>query len=391
MKTKKQLHREKQLKSNTFKKTKNEQRKDVLPKSVKAKKKKTNGLVTAEKELNFKASDMMDMLNSDSESDHEVDIPASKRQKIDHSDDELSFEGDSDHESDNSELGDEELEQIELKQKKSSRDEALNNKRVKELLPIKTKGGLLMTRTTEEPKEHSLIIDEKQMDIDDNDDASERVEKTSQGSFKQKKIFSATELLRERQKELEGKKFQIGKFCSGITENPEDKVGNLKTLLEFLQDTDADEKRNLLSVRKLTMFSLTEVFKDITPDYKIGIVDLENQKVKKDTLARVTFENELLKYYKNFLRELENISKALKPGKYSKRPSKESINLAESAIYCLCEILQTHPYFNFNTNIAQLLVTYLNCFNSYCRKLINETFIKIFKTDKRLDLTLHVI
>lgn len=337
----------------------------------------------------FKASDIYDMLNNDSDNDSIDDQIPIKRQKIENSDGDMSDDSFDDHEDEEDDLSDGELERIEIEQQKSSRNHAIASKSLKELLPIKTKSGLMPRTEIETPQIVSKVLPEV------NDELKEVVSakqsrKVEQQQKTGKKILSAMELIQERQRELENQKFRIGKLSSGITENPEDKIGNLKLLLQLLPDIGADQKRNLLSVRKIAMFSLAEIFKDIIPDYKIGIVDLESQKVKKDTLARVTYENELLKYFKKFLRELETILKALKPGKYSKRPTKESINIGESAVFCLCEILQAHPYFNFNTNIAQLLVIYLNCSNSKCRKVINETFIKIFKTDKRHDLTLHV-
>lgn len=87
---------------------------------------------------------------------------------------------------------------------------------------------------------------------------------------------------------------------------------------------------------------------------------------------------------------MENITKSFQRRKYGPRPSRESLVLAEVAVQCLCELLTVHPYFNYSTNIAQLLVTLLNCQNSNVRDVIHKTFVKLFKTDKRLDLTLHV-
>ncbi|XP_070493392.1 nucleolar complex protein 3 [Chironomus tepperi] len=396
LKSKKQLNREKQIKSNIFKKSNNEKRNETLQKDNKVKKKKSksekkeNVLEPAMRGKDIKASDIYDMLSNESDNDSIDDQIPIKRQKIEHSDEEMSDSSFDDEEEEEEDLSDGELEKIEIEQQTTSRNQAKSSKNVKELLPIKTKSGL-MPRTEIATPQIDSKVSSGVNDIVKDVVPIKQNQKTEQQQKTGKKILSAMELIQERERELENQKFRIGKLCSGITENPEDKIGNLKILLQLLPDVGADQKRNLLSVRKITMFSLAEIFKDIIPDYKIGIVDLENQKVKKDTLARVTYENELLKYYKKFLRELETILKALKPGKFSKRPSKESINIAESAVFCLCEILQAHPYFNFNTNIAQLLVIYLNCSNSKCRKLINETFIKIFKTDKRLDLTLHIV
>lgn len=64
--------------------------------------------------------------------------------------------------------------------------------------------------------------------------------------------------------------------------------------------------------------------------------------------------------------------------------------LAEIAIQCLCDLLSEHPYFNFSTNVVQLLVALLNNRDEKIRTPVYKCFTGIFKTDKRLDLTKHV-
>lgn len=113
--------------------------------------------------------------------------------------------------------------------------------------------------------------------------------------------------------------------------------------------------------------------------------------VKKVTLQRVNYEKDLLGYYKRFLTKMERLTSKLKIKRFQTlRASKQDVILAELAVQCLCELLTEHPYFNFSTNVAQLLVALLNTQNETIRTFVYKCFTGIFKTDKRLDLTRHV-
>lgn len=338
------------------------------------------------------------MMENESSDDEEMSANPTKRQRLDSidSNSEMSFE--SDEQVDESE-DEETMKKMELQQRKAGAFQAEESKKMKEMLPIKTKSGVIprlvedlrKAQHTEESDEEMEIEESKPLTNKDDEDTDEEILNQKQEKMKKKGAVSAAELLMEREQELQRQKFRIGVICSGLLEKPEEKVKNFGVLLDLMLEFSKENEPTMLSVRKLAMISLVEVFKDINPDYKLGVVDLEQQKVKKDTLARVTYENELLKYYKNYLRNLEHITKALKPKKYEARPTRERIDLAEIAVQCLCELLITSPYFNFSTNIAQLLVTLLNAYNQNVRKKIHECFTKTFKTDKRLDLTLHIV
>lgn len=401
MKSKKQLHREKQVKTNIFKKSKTAQRKEELNKPVdkKVKKKehpKKNGEA---KERVLKASDVFDMLRDSSDEESER---IAKRPRF-NSGSEGSQGSDSD-DSENESETEEMMQHMEMEQQMNSKIEAGATMKMKELLPIKTKTGVV-PRLVEDSKKKLPVVEsdddgdsDESMEMeeeDSNKDSDEEIIELGQSKNQQhqqkKKMLSGTELLLELEEEMQRQRFRIGVISSGILEKPEEKVKNIGALLSLMTMFGPGKEENLVSTRKLAMISLVEVFKDIVPDYKVGVVDLGQQKVKKDTLARVAYENELLKFYKNYLRELENITKALKRRKFGPRPSKESVALAVVSVQCLCEALLSQPYFNFSTNIAQLLVTFLNCPNEVVRKKIHETFVKLFKTDKRMDITRHVV
>lgn len=107
--------------------------------------------------------------------------------------------------------------------------------------------------------------------------------------------------------------------------------------------------------------------------------------VRKNTMERISFENNLLQHYKKYLQKLEKMSSLL-----SRRTTREFTKLGECAVTCMCELLLAHPYFNYSQNISQLLVYLLNCNVPPTRKRILECFQEIFKTDRKFELTLFV-
>lgn len=56
----------------------------------------------------------------------------------------------------------------------------------------------------------------------------------------------------------------------------------------------------------------------------------------------------------------------------------------------MCELLISHSYFNYAVNIGHLLTLYLDNKNVNVRKKVEETFIKIFKEDKKGTISLVV-
>uniref|UniRef100_A0A336M7G6 Nucleolar complex protein 3 homolog n=2 Tax=Culicoides sonorensis TaxID=179676 RepID=A0A336M7G6_CULSO len=292
-----------------------------------------------------------------------------------------------------------------------------NNKEMRELLPIKTKQGLIPRETDiiikknkkseknkkcepepePESNENEDIFrsdDEANDDQDSDNDILESLDKIIKPPSVPKDIvkLSTADLLAERQETIESLKFKIGVLCSGILEKPEEKIKNLTILMHMIDEKNKEGRVNFFTIRKMSILSLMEIFKDIIPEYKVGVVDLETQKVKKITLQRVNYEKDLLGYYKRFLTKMERLTSKLKVKRFQTlKASKQDIILAELAVQCLCELLSEHPYFNYSTNVAQLLVALLNTQNENIRSNVYKCFTGIFKNDKRLDLTRHIV
>lgn len=290
-----------------------------------------------------------------------------------------------------------------------------------DLLPVKTREGEIITRSTQvdfkpKPKAKKAAAEEQveveqaedgeegeKGDEDDDDDTAEIEYEDSDDDVvndeedtnaikkvAEKKMVSTTDLLIARQQEIERQKYRIGIICSGILEKPEDKMRNFNALFELMDETNKAGVPNLLTVRKVAIVSLTEIFKDILPEYRVGQVDTKMQTVRKATLERVTFENALLQHFKKFLQRLEKLTAAVNRKGHG-RVTPQSVKMAEVAVQSMADLLMAHPYFNYVKNIAQLLVYMLNCNYPRMRETVHNCFRYVFANDKKMDMTLFII
>lgn len=273
----------------------------------------------------------------------------------------------------------------------------------KELLPIKTKTGIIPREVKVENEKRKKVQEvEEASDADEEGSDAESLEEDSDADVlldagddeegdeatENTTSVSMADLMIHRENELQKQKFKIGIICSGILEQPEDRVKNFGSLFELMEARTKENHHNLVSVRKIALISATEVFKDILPDYKLGIQDMENLKLKKTTLNRMTFENTLLTQYKRYLQYLDKFTMMVSKARKGLLP--QHVAIAEVSTHCLCDLLVANPNFNFSQNIAQTLVFLSNNRFPQIREPVNKCFKRIFATDKRLDLTYFV-
>ncbi|XP_022912978.2 nucleolar complex protein 3 [Onthophagus taurus] len=263
--------------------------------------------------------------------------------------------------------------------------------KTKILLPIKSKKGIIL-RTVE-------CSDEEERDDTDNQENGDKENKSDDFNEDMdnyefetdeisKEINNPIDVLAKYNESLRNKKVHIGYMCSGLLENPEDKIGNFRVLFKMLEEESNDAK---LAIKKLIFVSLLEVFKDILPSYQIQQQEItKDVKLKKDTLKLHKMETTLLQYYKKYLQLLEKYSKILiVKGKNQK--NEEDIKIGEVCINALCELLITHPYFNYSSNIAQTTIPFLNCNNINAREAVGNAYRTTFKQDKKDELTLKIV
>ncbi|KAF6110343.1 NOC3 like DNA replication regulator [Phyllostomus discolor] len=250
------------------------------------------------------------------------------------------------------------------------------------LLPIKDKSGII-PQTREKPV------------TDTNQDEEDQKEMEPEEEIIEDPVPELTieEHLIERKKKLQEKKLHIAALASAILSDPENNVKKLKELRSMLMEQDPDVA---VTVRKLVIVSLMELFKDITPSYKIRpLTEAEKStKIRKETQKLREFEEGLVSQYKFYLENLEQMIKDWKQRKLKKShvvSLKAYKGLAEVAVKSLCELLVALPHFNFHNNIIVLIVPLMNDMSKSISEMCCEAVKKLFKQDKLGQASLGVI
>uniref|UniRef100_A0A8I5NSL7 Nucleolar complex protein 3 homolog n=1 Tax=Papio anubis TaxID=9555 RepID=A0A8I5NSL7_PAPAN len=220
------------------------------------------------------------------------------------------------------------------------------------LLPIKDESGII-PQTREKP------VTDSNKDEEDQEEERELEEEITEDPIQE---LTIEEHLIERKKKLQEKKMHIAALASAILSDPESNIKKLKELRSMLMEQDPDVA---VTVRKLVIVSLMELFKDITPSYKIRpLTEAEKStKTRKETQKLREFEEGLVSQYKFYLENLEQMVKDWKQRKLKKSnvvSLKAYKGLAEVAVKSLCELLVALPHFNFHNNIIVLIVPLMN-------------------------------
>jgi nucleolar complex protein 3 len=246
-----------------------------------------------------------------------------------------------------------------------------NSNQQRSLLPIKTDRGQLIAQSTP--------IVEQEMQDEEEDDDEEQQPPSSPTPSPPSKPVSVVELIAEREKKLNETKQTIVTLCDLIMKSPYEEISNLKQLRLLL---NLGDPLISLTIRKLTMLSLVELFRDIVPGYRIRSLkeqtkdDNEEMKSKKPTKKEMLskdvqsirhFEQTLLKHYQFFLHFLEQCAKKNLPDnhlaktkhKKSKTMESSKLHLGHLAIQCLCKLLTYLHHFNFRTNLLNVIVQFM--------------------------------
>ncbi|XP_068114172.1 nucleolar complex protein 3 homolog [Hyperolius riggenbachi] len=255
------------------------------------------------------------------------------------------------------------------------------------LLPIKDRSGII-PQSIEKPV---VQADEEE----EEDDQGEMLEVQGQEDMEVEalRMMSTEELIEHRREKLEEKKVHIASLASAILADPENSIKKLKELRAMLMEQDSTVA---VTIRKLVLISLMEIFKDITPAYKIRPLTEEEKatRVKKETQRLREFEEGLVSQYKFYL---ENLEQTIKDWKQMKAKKSEVVSLtaykglAEVAVTCLCELMTSLSHFNFHNNIIVLVVPLIN---DKCMKIADmcmEAVKKLFRQDKVGQASLAVV
>ncbi|XP_070539913.1 nucleolar complex protein 3 homolog [Ptychodera flava] len=264
-------------------------------------------------------------------------------------------------------------------------------KKLKPLLPIKHKKGIeLQWGEKQEGKEHDQETEEE-AELTDEEPAEETEEPLPP--------VSTVELFARRQRKLQEKKQQIASLGSAIVEDPEGSTRKLKELRMMLDEKDPDV---LISVRKLVMVSLLEIFKDITPGYIIReLSDQEKSKQLSKDVQRVRdFEEGLIKNYKLYLEKLERVIKGYKRKERKVKKSRQSReelsahakhSLREVAARCMCNLMTSLSHFNYRSNIISLIVPLVADKDKQISDMCCDAVRQLFKEDPLGEASLDAV
>lgn len=250
-------------------------------------------------------------------------------------------------------------------------------KEVIHLLPIKDKTGVI-------PQSVERVIEKQPEEEDEEQAAEESEESEHEGEPECSAALTAEQREQLRVHKIKEKKLCIASLGSAIVSDPYSNMKRVKELRGMLMESDPSVA---VTIRKLVMVSLMEIFKDITPTYRIRPLTPEEKaaKVKKETQQLREFEEGLVSQYKFYLEDLEQ---TIKDWKQKKKKRSQAVGfqsyrgLAEVAVRCLCELLLALPHFNFHNNIIVILVPLMNDPAKQVSGMCCDAFRKLFQQDK---------
>ncbi|XP_059181196.1 nucleolar complex protein 3 homolog [Centropristis striata] len=250
-------------------------------------------------------------------------------------------------------------------------------KEVIHLLPIKDKRGVI-------PQSMERVVKKQPEEEEEEEEyAADEPESDNEGA-PQTASLTLAQIERLRINKINDLKLTIAAHGSAIVSDPYNNIKRVKQLRGMLMESDSSVA---VTVRKLVMVSLMEIFKDITPSYRIRPLTAEEKaaKVKKDTQQLRDFEEGLVSQYKFYLEDLEQTVKDWQQQK-KKRSMAVSLDsyggLALVAVRCLSELLLALPHFNFHNNIIVSLCPLMNHRDNQVSVMCCDAFRKLFQQDR---------
>ncbi|XP_037318988.2 nucleolar complex protein 3 homolog [Pungitius pungitius] len=248
-------------------------------------------------------------------------------------------------------------------------------KEVIHLLPIKDQRGVVL-RSVER------VVQKQPEEEEEEEDGAEEQEVEMEPLEEEALTSEQREQLRVHK--INERRLCIARLGSAVVSDPYNNIKRVKEMRGMLMESDPSVA---VTVRKLVMVSLMEIFKDVAPTYRIRPLTPEEKasKVKKDTQLIRDFEEGLVSQYKFYLEDLEQTIKDWKQQKKKRSQAvgfQSYLGLAQVAIRCLCELLLALPHFNFHNNIIVVLVPLMNDAEPRVSGMCCDAFRKLFQQDK---------
>lgn len=288
----------------------------------------------------------------------------------------------------------EELAEYELKARKFKADEEEENNF--ERLPIKSSDGQIHRIHTKDPEllekkkkfekeeieeESSESESESEEEEEESEDEDEEDEKTKSEKEKEEKppVLDAQEFIKIQE--------LIAEVAEQVIEDPEENISQLRQLGTLLVSSP------FYKVKQLVILSLVTIFKSIIPGYHIRpLTELEKTaKTSKEVAKLRNFEQSLIRYYKNYIDMLAELTKGTK--KYTTAENPEDYILATTSIRAACELLISTPHFNFRNEIIDILVHKISSRNHLDKPFaqVIKTIQEVFKQDEEGHVSLELV
>lgn len=241
---------------------------------------------------------------------------------------------------------------------------------VRQLLPIKHKTGFVY---------RSQVVESE-------GENEEREITTKQSEPEKIRKLTLVERYAIQKKVLVDLRRKVALLCTSIVEDPENNMIAMKELMAMMTNT---KTQMIVSEKKIMCMSVLHVFSDVLPGYKIRTGEEKDTKVKlkKETKRLLSYEQNLLRYYKKYIDYLEKLIQDVKVknnrfSKISETKRKAMREVGIIAVKCLCELLSTRFSFNYFKNIASIVVTLVNERDEEVSNLCCQSFERLFKSDK---------
>jgi len=259
----------------------------------------------------------------------------------------------------------------------------------KTMLPVRTKQGWVQRSIAvngDAANGHDGEGEDEGEDVEE-EEASDDEEEEEDLDLKDQQ-FSVIELMAKRRQFITEKKLEIGSMASNFLELPEERLNVLEKLVKMVSGGgEVGGKKGELdaakhTVTKLACLTVCEILKDIIPNYKILETKEQDkdQKLKKETMRLQKYEQGILTCTKNYLVKLEKTVQ--NPG--------GNLSVKDTALRCMCQLLTSHPQFNYAQNIVAFVVPYLSSGLAQLRSIALESLQALFRADKRGEIS-HVV
>lgn len=259
-------------------------------------------------------------------------------------------------------------------------------------LPIKRGGKVVRTSKVR------VVADSGGADTsEEEEDGDEEGEQAKAKEAEETRVPVRYELMIEGAS-IDAIKVELADICTAVLANPQSalfkgrgeereiiKGRKLSELFAYL------ESHPNAQVCELAMLSMVVLLRDICPGYCIRVHKEDEATLKKETKKLFDFERSLLRSYQRFITYLERKVKLLgRAGDATVLWTAET-RYALSALRCMCELLRALPYFNFRSQLLQVVVARAAQPVRAIADICVETIASVFKADANGEVSYEMV